>query len=442
MHDKNKSRIIAAGGIYLGFFLFLLVLNMLTPYIADDFRYLYSFNDRTMRIENISDVILSMRAHRYNMNGRIVAHTLVQILGLLPLWVFDILNAAAYVLQIALIHKLAQNHAPRSNLVLLAIFAGMWLYCPAFAQVNLWQDGSCNYLWSTVLALLFLLPYVNEYLFEKSLHNKLDQFFFLFLAFCMGAYSETASAAAIFIAILLLMLLTLEQKMKCKAIWVWGIVVACLGYLSIYTAPAQLREKGAEMTIPTLFANFLTAAESYWRLCGILLIVFAIALICNLLIHTDRRQIFLGLVFFAGSLAGNFIMMFAQYYTERSACGAFVFLLTADVILIYPLLGVEKYKPILLVGMVILTMMASQSLMRGTIDIYQTYRQIRDNEAHIYQCRENGIMDIEVPVVTATTSYSVAHSCKYLDTEDASIWPNYSMAYFYEINSIIGVIPE
>lgn len=74
MKDKKRSSNII---ILLCMFVFILILNILTLYIADDFRYLYSFNDRTKRIENISDIILSMRAHRYHMNGRLVAHTIV-----------------------------------------------------------------------------------------------------------------------------------------------------------------------------------------------------------------------------------------------------------------------------------------------------------------------------------------------------------------------------
>lgn len=442
MHDKNKSRIITAGGIYLGFFLFLLVLNMLTPYIADDFRYLYSFNDRTMRIENISDVILSMRAHRYNMNGRIVAHTLVQILGLLPLWVFDILNAAAYVLQIALIHKLAQNHAPRSNLVLLAIFAGMWLYCPVFGMVNLWQDGALNYMWGTMLGMLFVAYFAQEYLYDKPIRTTFGKLCFLCLAFGMGAYSETASSAAIFMAMLFVLLLLVYRKRKCDPFWIVSILVACVGYATIYMAPAQWREKGGEMTLATIMDNIPTVTIYYMEYVGELLLVFAVAFILNLLIRTDRKRLLLALVFFAGSLAANYILIFAQYYVSRSASSTFVYLLAADAVLVYPLLGIRKIKPVVVFALVAAILLSGWSMVLGTQDIYSTYCQIKENEAYIYECRDNGILDIAVPVLVSTTPYSVADACKYLDTEDASIWPNYSMAYFYEINSIIGVIPE
>lgn len=67
---------------------------------------------------------------------------------------------------------------------------------------------------------------------------------------------------------------------------------------------------------------------------------------------------------------------------------------------------------------------------------------MKQNEAYIYACKEKGILDIEVPMISGSTKYSVGGSNKYLDTEDAAMWPNYSMSYYYGVNSIIGVISE
>ena len=440
--QMQRNKAVVAVALYLGMFLFMLVLNVLTLYIADDFRYLYSFYDRSHRIESISDIIMSMRAHRYNMNGRLVAHTIVQFFGMLPLWVFDILNALAYVLQIALVYQLGRNRAPRSNWMLAAIFCGMWLTCPHYSAVNLWQDGALNYLWSTVLALLYLRVFIREYLYDSTIRTVFGKICFYCLSFGMGAYSETASAAAIFMTMLMVALLVLDRKKKLRLSWLASIAVACLGYVTIYLSPAQWREKSAEMTLSTLLDNFVTCARMYWDKFGLLLCIFVIALVLNLLLRMDRKQILLGLVFFAGSLAGNFILTFAQYYAARSAYGAFVYLLAADVILLYPLLGNRKCRKLLLALFAVTVVVAIPSMVTGGEDVYDVYQQMKRNEAYIYECKENGILDIQVPMITGKTVYSVGSSNKYLDTEDASIWPNYSMSYYYGVNSIIGVWPD
>lgn len=64
-------------------FVLMLGCNLLTPYIADDFRYMFSFAD-WCRMEHLSQIIPSMAAHAQGMNGRLTAHSLVQVSMLFP----------------------------------------------------------------------------------------------------------------------------------------------------------------------------------------------------------------------------------------------------------------------------------------------------------------------------------------------------------------------
>lgn len=435
--NKNVYTVI---GIYAGVFFLLLACNMLTPYAVDDYRYIFSFYDGKP-IASLWDIVMSMRVHRYHMNGRIAAHTLVQIFAMLPLWVFDIVNAFMYVLQLVLLYKIARCNDQRSNLVLFALACGAWVVCPAFGQVILWQDGACNYLWSGVFALLYLLPYIELYMRGKNVQTIFGRIVFVCLAFFMGAYSETVSAAAIFMSMLLMGLVFLQKKKK-TAIYYAGMVFATLGYLFIYTAPAQWREKAAQMNISVLLANFVNVAMQYWHLLGILLVLYIILLVLNIKWKTDQRRIFLSLIFFAGSLAANFIMMFASYYTTRSAIGAFVFLMGAVAILLHPAVSCirEKWFPVLMVAVIV--MGTIPSLGNGMYDIWQTYQQMTENEAYIIQCAEEGIMDVELPNINSQTKYSAINGLKYLDTETPDIWPNKYMAIYYGVDSIIGVNPD
>lgn len=422
--------------IYLCMYLFMLVCNVLSRWACDDFRYMFSFHDYS-RIDSLYDIFMSMRGHRYHMNGRLVTHSLVQLFSMAPLWVFDILNAGVFTLQIALLHRFGRGAEERSNGVLVALFCGAWLFCPVFGQVNLWQDGAFNYLWSAALALLFLQPFVEDYQFEKTFRNGADRLCFLGLSFVMGAYSETVSAAAIFMAALLVLLMLLEKR-KMRRIWWGSLVMATMGYLFIYTAPAQWWQKSAEMKTSVLSENFVNVLMIYWNLLGGLLVVFALLLAICLLKKVSRRQILLGLVFFAGSVAANFIMMFAQFYAPRSAFGAFVFLLGADAILLYPLMKTCPRK-LAALGVAAVLLVTANPLFTGMQDIVTTYEKMRQNEDYILECRDNGIMDIELPMITAKTKYSLLYGMRYLNTESVEAAPNYSMSDYYGIHSMIGV---
>lgn len=73
----NASR--GALYIFLGVIgAFMLLLNLLTPYCADDFAYMESF-DTQQWIERIWDVFPSMAAHARTMNGRLISHGLGQL---------------------------------------------------------------------------------------------------------------------------------------------------------------------------------------------------------------------------------------------------------------------------------------------------------------------------------------------------------------------------
>lgn len=438
---KNNKPAAFNAVTYLCIFLLLTVCNLLTPYVVDDFRYMFSFYDGEP-VETLWDIVMSMRVHRYHMNGRVAAHTLVQLFAMTPGWVFDLTNAAMYVLQIALLHKIGRGERSAESGMPLLLFCGAWLFCPAFGQVNLWQDGACNYLWSGVFALLYLLPFVEDYLFDRQVKTLPGRLVFLGLAFFMGAYSETVSAAAIFMSMLLVLLMKVMQKKKWNLFWLASVVTAFLGYLFIYTAPAQWREKGAEMKLSVLIANFFHVALQYWLLLGALLVLFVILLAVNLRRRTDSRRILLALVFFAGSLAANFIMMFASYYTTRSGIGAFVFLLGADGILLYPLMADCSHKRLKALVLAAALLVTLPYLAAGLKDIHSTCLGIRENEACIYRCREEGTLDIRLPVVETATKYSAIDGLKYLDTEIADEWPNDSMSKYYGVSSILGVKPE
>lgn len=432
---KNWNRSVKIEAvIYAAIFALMLLCNVLSIYIMDDYKYMFSFADDS-RIVSISQIIPSMIGHAYDMNGRLAAHALVQIFALMPMWVFDVVNSVVFVVQIALIYRISRGTGQRSNVMILAIFCAIWLFEPVFAQANLWQDGACNYLWGIVIALLFLQVFIEAFLYEKTVRTPLGKAAFLLLSFIMGAYSETLSAAAIFMAGLFAGLMVFYQKRKCSPFWTAAITVAVAGYLSIYMAPAQWVEKAAEMHPRILLDNMVVAMDMYRSKFGILICAFVILLVICIFEKADQKRMLAAGVFVAGSLAANFIMMFASYYGPRSAIGAFALLLAADAILLYELLGNLNYRVFLASVLAILMLATIPEGLAGMVDIAKTYVQMKNNEEYIYECKENGIMNVELPLITSSTSYSIAHGRKYLD-EDPDVWPNYSMADYYGVESI------
>lgn len=86
----------------------------------------------------------------------------------------------------------------------------------------------------------------------------------------------------------------------------------------------------------------------------------------------------------------------------------------------------------------ILLLNLSINLPMAINDIYSARGDMLKNEAQIISCRDNGQLDVEIPVVFSQTKYTVLCGAKYIDTEDPTSWPNDTMAAYYGVNSIIG----
>lgn len=441
VYNEKRSKIVTVGCILI--FLLLFVYNYLSLYIADDFSYLYSFADGK-RISSIQDIFYSMIAHSQTMNGRLVVHTLVQFFGMLPPVIFDVVNALMFAAYILLLYRISVGHEENVWLFF-GIFSLVWLYQPGFSDVVLWQDGACNYLWAIVFGLMFIRVFVNECFFSLQIQGLCKKAAFLVFSLLFGAYSENISFACILMAATAVGGNVILNKKKVSPYLAMAIALACMGYVSIYLAPAQWMNKAGGLDIVSLLTAFVNAVIAY-KMFGILCVAFVVLMTVNVYEKTDKNILLLGALFLLGSLAANFIMVFAKVYQPRSATGAFAFLLVADAVLMQALFHNEKCNRAVLISLLATAMVVTvPALAEATRDIGKTYIEIRQNEAYIEECRAKGIMDIELPLLTsARTEYSIAYQGgSYLNTETSQTWPNADMAKYYGVDSIIGiVIPE
>ena len=415
---------------YVLLFLFMLACNILTPYLADDFTYMFSFQSGE-RIKDLLDIFPSMLAHAQKMNGRLVTHFLVQLTFLFPAKVFDFVNAAMFTFQVYLICRTARAKGLRQAVLAGAVFSALWLCEPAFGQVNLWQDGSVNYLWSLVFGLLFLQPFVSAFLSDRPLPK--GAYLYL-LAFLAGAYSETASAAVIFMAVVLLLLDTIVHQKPLNRFLVGLIITAFIGYVTIYLAPAQWSNKASDG------ADFMHTIDRIIRrffLLKTLLASYILLLVLHIAANTEKDRLLLSGVFFMGSLVPSFLLLFANQYPLRSVSSMCVFLICACAVLLEPLLEVKK-QPLIVSAALVFMLNGLAGLPEGLDDIVKTYEQVKKNQQIMAWQIEDGIKDIVVPCIDTDGPYSAIYQLQYLDTEGAEKWPNRDMAKYYSIDSILG----
>lgn len=186
--------------ILLAVFLFMTLLSFLTPMIADDYSYSFSFADYS-RIESVGDIVGSMAAHRETINGRVIAHSMVQFFLMLPKAVFNISNGLAASLFVFLTSLYSDFGLERKNAFVLAIAVlALWYFVPQFGEVFLWLDGAFSYGWAMLFSLLFVFPFYREFCGSGHRTQSWVKAVYVVFAFAAGAYSESSSLAMLFIA--------------------------------------------------------------------------------------------------------------------------------------------------------------------------------------------------------------------------------------------------
>ena len=241
--------------ILIGMFLVFLHFNCYTPlYPGDDFVYSFVFtgqklmtplSEDAIRISSFTDIINSSILHYQVWLGRITNH----FLTLFFLWqdkiIFNVCNSIISVLLICLI--VAYGNRGKFTLnknYLIFTFISIWLFQINWSSIFNWVSGSCNYIWSTTIILLFLLPYYQYYYSTCSLTlahtiNKYKHFTCIFM-FCVGliAGCTNETFVCLMLGYLFLFLFVLYRNNKLESWQVFGFLGFLIGYLILMLSPS------------------------------------------------------------------------------------------------------------------------------------------------------------------------------------------------------------
>lgn len=419
-------------------FLIILGLGFLTPYIADDYSYFYSFATWE-KIKGIPDILYSMASHYLTMNGRYLSHGVAQLFLWLGKPIFNFFNAAVYVFFSLVLYRFALSPKKWNVVLYGAILCALWLFMPAFGQTVLWLIGSCNYLWGATLILAWLLPF-RKYCEKDVEHSRWFTVGFTIMGFMAGCYSENTSAAGL-LAAGLCMLWLLIKKRKWKLWMVSGVIAGFLGWLTMILAPGnsirRVNEGGADNTLlHTLRVRFINSTDmlctqSFW------LIVFFMVLVAFLIFQKKSKQtLFIGFSIFISGLAANYAMVAAPSYAERSAFGMQAFLIAA-IIVLWGSMEADWFKVFSLSIVAYLSVSTAFSGIYAVNGIFSSYRAWSARLEHIQAEKEKGNLNIETYNIESESKYTVFYKLDDL-TPEFDHWANRGVARYYELDSIVA----
>lgn len=416
-------------------FIIVLCFSFLTPMVANDFSYCFSWADNS-RIHSLGQIIPSMAAHREVTNGRVFAHGIVQAVLIMPKAVFNVLNALNAVLLLALIGRCLGCEPGRRALLLAVGAMLLWCFTPAFGQVFLWLDGAVNYSWGMSVFLLFLWQYMAAYLGRERRPSPVRDILLLPLAFIAGAYSENGSIAAIFIA-LCLSALVLRRDKRLSWQLAAGLALSVLGFVFLMSAGAT-RGRSAGFDISQIVNNFQQIVSKTREELLPIYIIYALCFALCLAFRADRKKLVLSAVLALAGIGSLAAFIFALYFTGRHFCFTVVFTVLAILILLDALVDRKKLLPAQLLCAVTAVLFALE-LCLAAVDVGAVFMASREREAVIQAALDAGETDVELEVYLPSTKYGVAYDkLKDLDPDPAN-WPNYSLAKYYGLSSVTGV---
>ncbi len=416
-------------------FFIMLLFSCLTPMVSDDFSYSFSWVDNS-RITSLRQIIPSMSVHRQLTNGRVFSHGIAQVMLMLPKIVFNILNAGNAVLLCLLICKLLiVIHYDNISPALLVLVLLLWNFTPAFGQNYLWLDGAVNYGWGLTFFLLFLYPFVSK-LAENSWDCAIWKKLLYFpIAFIAGAYSESGSICIIFLAFCIL-IYCLVKKRSFLFLLLLFITSGC-GFLFLMTAPATAGRSG-DGSLSSLANNLMKILVSARENLLWLYIIFAALFTFCSVQKVNKKVLIISGVLFLTNLASLLSYSFALYFIPRHFCYSVFFtslactLLTAS----FCQTKTELSVRILLSALAVLFLFQFAT---GFIDVSVSYHKSTEREQIISTALSKGNSSVTLEAFYPTTPYGNIYR---LALDDPQSWPNTSIADYYGLETVYGVLPS
>lgn len=152
-YEKHKRILFI--GILVVSFVMIGIYNFLTPYYTDDLAYAME----AAQAGSLGGLLKQQYLEYMNHNCRVIGQFALRVFLLMDKPVFNVANSLMFVALILFMYALAKGKKKYDCFTLLLCVVFVWRYSVQFGETMLWLCGSCNYLWTCVIMLGFLVWY-------------------------------------------------------------------------------------------------------------------------------------------------------------------------------------------------------------------------------------------------------------------------------------------
>ena len=315
---ENKIRTIIVFLIFLLTFL----MYQYTEYSSDDFTFMNKWYSQE-KIQSIQDIIYFQQQHYMVWGGRAVAHTFLQILFLIGKPLSALINAIGFILLGYLIYINALDKNEKKELYLLIL--GMLYYLnPIFQETISWYTGCANYMWTTILILAAIYPFLS-YLKNDNYCFSKRQWAILPISFLAGWTNENMAPTMI-----LVMLFTLfhmwKHQHKIHPYYPIATGLSVVGCLFLLLAPGNRgRSNSFDGGLMTIAYRGYGQISAWFNWLFPTILILLIVYFINKAINKNYMGLFQKTIF-GWFVLSVLIMVASPTYPQRATFGSFVLL--------------------------------------------------------------------------------------------------------------------
>lgn len=429
--------------LLLPVFVVIFISSYLTPYFGNDYRYLLVQGTDEL-VGSISDIFISQYRHYFEWGGRTVNHLLAQFLLYIGKPWQSIIQAFTFCAVVYMMAALGTGTLRPSKQRLSALifaFLMLWLCLRNFGEVVINVVSSCNYLYSTLIVMCFLLPFRQSLLKFEDQRSLGFSLFMFPLGVCAGWTNENTGFAVVTMVGLYNLKLLFERRLS---LWQFmgGVGLLC-GYLLLMLAPGNhARFENMEDRGFDYVQHFFNSGIEVVALCFAmqhLLLISLCAVLYKLrvheLLHLDKGQVRAGLWLCAIGFLSLLIMLASPTVPARSSA-PFTMLAGAGVIALYQELYLRGIRVLPRAVLNTILIIACPVVLFTAFNMTQAYLQAHfDNKVRgmeIMAQLSQGRKDIVVhPLNVKTTRYVYIADAR----TNQKYWANLILAKYYRVNS-------
>jgi len=425
MSRSGKSNRLLTAAVLTGIFALMLLLNIHTPLMMDDYDYSFSWNTGE-RLAGIGDIFASQRVHYSLWGGRSVTHFLAQLFLYLGKPVFNVANAAMYCLLLIEIGLLAGKKEHRLNWrLLLAAHSLLFFLIPFFGVAFLWLDGACNYLWGTALALVPMVIARSER--ENGFFDAGFERGWLALPLCfLAGWTNENTACGVLAALLLMMVWDGIKGRRIRRWRVAALAAQAVGVMLLLLAPgnfARAAEASGRGFVMEMIYRFAVTSYCLLRYCGVILLLGLAALLLAKKRRVQLRTEWLCMLLGA-ALLSTYALVGSPQISDRSYTAVIV-LLAAALLTVTKDIGLRTGK--LPAAIVLVLCVTGGALALSSVTAHESAWNIQ--LAKIEAVQTAGETEVMISSVPSVSRYTMSIMLE----RNPDSWPNSTMGKYFSM---------